>query len=506
MSKEIKLYDAIESIANERSLAIQEIVDVVCETLLTAIKRRFPEEQDLVVRLEKDRELYVARRLTVVADEDYVDEYTEIPLSEAETLTPKAQLGITIEKEVPSLRSQRIISQTARQILVQRFRDLERSHVASRYRGDIGQLLQGTVKRVDRQAGAIITLNDEVEALLPKEAMIPQQHLRGGDKVRALLLSIREENHGAQLLLSRTDPKFLEALMAIEIPEIGQGVIKIHAVARDPGSRAKVAVRSLDPRLEPVGACIGMRGARIQAVMEELHGERVDIIVWDENPAQYIINAMAPADILSIVLDEDFFRAEVIVPEDKRALAIGRSGQNVNLASKLTGWDIQVLTEAEAEAQKAAEDQAVLEDFQRHLGVEEDLAECLLAEGFYTIEEIAYVPKQELLQIKPLTEALVEQIRLKARAYLALHQDDAALRDENAQENLEENTKEYKELADLPAMQPAFLDRLAENQVNTLADLADLAIPDLLDFIDIPEETAALWIMTARRAWFPSSS
>lgn len=498
MSKEIKLYEAIESIANERSLAIKEIVDVVCETLLTAIKRRFPEEQDLVVRLEKDRELYVARRLIVVADEDYVDEYTEIPLSEAEILTPKAQLGAVVEKEVPSLRSQRIISQTARQILVQRFRDLERSHVATRYRADIGQLLQGTVKRVDRQAGAIITLNDEVEALLPKEAMIPQQHIRNGDKVRALLLGIREESHGAQLLLSRTDPKFLQALMAIEIPEIGQGVIKIQAVARDPGSRAKVAVRSLDPRLEPVGACIGMRGARIQAVMEELHGERVDVIVWDDNPAQYIINAMAPADILSIVLDEDFHHAEVIVPEDKRALAIGRGGQNVNLASKLTGWDIKVLTEAEAEVQKAAEEQAVLDDFQKHLGIEEKLAERLLAEGFYTIEEIAYVPKQELLQIKPLTEALVEQIRLKARAYLALHQDAVAV--------AAENPPEYQALADLPAMQAIFLEVLAKNNVNTLADLADLSIADLLDFIDIPEETAALWIMTARSAWFPSSS
>jgi N utilization substance protein A len=493
MSKDLKLYEAIESIANERSLAIKEIVDVVCETLLTAIKRRFPEEQDLVVRLEKDRELYVARRLKVVADHDYVDEYTQIPLSEAQALIADATIGMVIEKEVPSLRSQRIISQTARQILVQRFRDIERSHVANRYRGYLGQLLQGTVKRVDRQAGAIVTLNDEVEALLPKEAMIPQQHLRSGDKVRALLLNIREENHGAQLLLSRTDAKFLQALMAIEIPEIGQGVIKIYAAARDPGSRAKVAVRSLDPRLDPVGACIGMRGARIQAVIEELHGERVDIIVWDENPGQYIINAMAPAEIVSIFLDVDVQRAEVVVPDDKRALAIGRNGQNVNLASKLTGWEIKVLTESEAEAKKAAERQAILEDFQSHLEIDRALAQRLLAAGFYSIEEIAYVPKQELLQIKPLTEALIEQIRLKARAYLALQQQA---------ESAEEDTA----LAELPAMQPDFLELLAENGVNTLADLADLSIADLLDFIDIPEETAALWIMTARRTWFPSSS
>ncbi|MFA7387166.1 MAG: transcription termination factor NusA, partial [Thiohalobacteraceae bacterium] len=387
----------------------------------------------------------------------------------------------------------RIAAQTAKQVIVQKVREAEREQVVDAYRDRVGELVTGLVKRVER-GNVYLDLGGNAEAFVAREEMVPRESVRPGDRLRGYLREVRSEPRGPQLFITRVAPEFLIELFKIEVPEIGQGLISILGAARDPGMRAKIAVRSHDQRIDPVGACVGMRGSRVQAVSNELAGERIDIILWDDNPAQFVINAMSPAEVISIVVDEDEHSMDLAIAEDQLSQAIGRGGQNVRLASQLTGWELNVMTENEAEQKSEAETQALQQLFMEQLDVDEEIAVILVQEGFSSIEEIAYVPSAELLQVEEFDEDVVEELRGRARDVLltrAIVSEEALGANEPAED-----------LLNLEGMERELAFTLANRGVITQEDLAELAVDELMDIDDMDEERAAALIMAARAPWF----
>jgi len=492
MSKEILM--AVDAVSNEKGVDREIIFDALEAALASATRKKYGEEMDVRVAINRKTGAYdTYRRWKVFPDDSSELEFVEreLRLDDARDLDKDVQPGGYVEQPIESVPFGRILAQTAKQVIVQKVREAERAQVVDAYKDRTGTLVSGIVKRVDRN-GIYVDLGANAEAFVPREEMIPREPVRSTDRIKAFLKEVRTEPRGPQLFLSRTAPEFLIELFKLEVPEVGQGLINILGAARDPGVRAKIAVRSNDPRIDPVGACVGMRGSRVQAVSNEIAGERVDIIPYDDNAAQFVINAMAPAEVTSIVVDEDSHSMDIAVAEDKLSQAIGRGGQNIRLASELTGWELNVMSESQAEAKSESESQALRETFMKQLDVDGDVASILVQEGFSTIEEIAYVPASELSGIEEFDEEIIKELRNRARDVL-LTQAIAS----------EESLDGGAASADLVAVAGEELARkLAAKGVRTRDDLADLAVDELVEHADVDEKAAADLILEARKHWF----
>ncbi|HLT92409.1 MAG TPA: transcription termination factor NusA [Woeseiaceae bacterium] len=495
MSKEILM--VVDAVSNEKGVDKEIIFEAIEAALASATRRRHGEDIDVRVQIDRATGNYETfRRWKVFADDSTELEFPdrELRLEDALEIDPNAEPGGYVEVPMESVEFGRIAAQTAKQVIVQKVREAERQQVVEEYKDRVGELLSGLVKRVDRN-GVIIDLGGNAEGFVPRDQMVPREPVRPQDRMKALLVEVRSEPRGPQLFMTRTSPQFLIELFKIEVPEVGQGLIEILGAARDPGLRAKIAVKSNDPRIDPVGACVGMRGSRVQAVSNELAGERVDIILWDENPAQFVINAMSPAEVLSIVVDEDAHSMDIAVEEDKLSQAIGRGGQNIRLASELTGWELNVMTAADAEQKSEAETRELLELFTTQLDVDEEVAMILIQEGFSTIEEVAYVPASELLEIEEFDEDIVNELRNRAR--------DVLLTQAIVQEEKIDEAEPAEDLLSLEGMDRGLAFKLASEGVVTREDLAELAVDDLLNINeDMDQEAAAALIMKARAHWF----
>jgi N utilization substance protein A len=494
MSKDI-LYVA-DAVSNEKGVDKEIIFEAIEAALATATRKK--NGKDIEVRVDIDRETGdydTFRRWLVVEDagEGLENPLGEITLEAAQIDEPEIQPGEYVEEQIESVEFGRIAAQTAKQVIVQKVREAERARVIEAYQGREGELVMGTVKRVER-GNVYLDLGDNVEAFIPREEMIPKEAVRTGDRLRGYLKEVRAETRGPQLFVSRTAPEFLVELFKLEVPEVDQNLLEILGGARDPGSRAKISVKSLDSRLDPVGACVGMRGSRVQSVSNELAGERVDIILWDENPAQFVVNAMSPAEVTSIVVDEESHTMNIAVEEDKLAMAIGRGGQNVRLASELTGWELNVMTEKEAEERSDEENKKLLAEFKDKLDVDEEVAGILVAEGFSTIEEVAYVPEAELDSIEEFDADIVAELRNRARDYL--------LTQAIMQEEVLEDNKPAEDLLGMEGMDEALANSLAAIGVCTMEDLAEQAVDELMVIDGMDEERASALIMKAREPWF----
>ncbi|MGM0535745.1 MAG: transcription termination factor NusA [Pseudomonadota bacterium] len=495
MSKEILA--VVDAISNEKGVPREVIFEAVEAALASASRKRFEDEEASVrVHINRDTGDYETfRRWTVVEDDDFDGPDAQIKLSFAERRDPPLGLGDVVEERIENAVFGRIAAQTAKQVIVQKVREAERAEVVRLYAEREGELVAGIVKKTTRD-GLIIDLGENAEAFLPRSEMIPGERYRMNERVRALLVKVDPESRGAQLILSRTCPELIIELFSIEVPEIAEQLIEIKGAARDPGSRAKIAVKTNDRRIDPVGACVGMRGSRVQAVTTELQNERVDIVLWDDNPAQLVINAMAPADVASILVDEESHAMDVAVAEDNLAQAIGRSGQNVRLASELTGWRLNVMTEEEAEAKRDQEIDSLVEHFIQHLGIDDDVARLLVEEGFTSLEEVAYVPVEEMLEIEEFDEELIEELRARAK--------DELLNLAIASEEELDGAQPADDLLEMDGMERHLAFIMASRGIVTMEDLAEQSVDDLLDIEGIDEERAAALIMTARAPWFES--
>lgn len=492
MSKEVLL--VVESVSNEKGVPASVIFEALELALATATKKRFEDEVDLRVEINRQNGSYETfRRWTVVEEEDFDDPAHQVTVDMKQAVDAGANVGDVLEEKVESIEFGRIAAQTAKQVIVQKVREAERAQVVEAYRDRLGEIISGTVKKVTRDS-VIVDLGNNAEALLAREDIISRETFRVGARVRALLKEIRTENRGPQLILSRTAPQMLIELFRIEVPEIAEGLIEVMAASRDPGSRAKIAVRSKDKRIDPQGACIGMRGSRVQAVSGEIGGERVDIVLWDENPAQFVINAMAPAEVAAIIVDEDAHAMDIAVGEDNLAQAIGRGGQNVRLASQLTGWTLNVMTEADIQSKQQEETGDILRNFIEELDVDEELAQVLVEEGFTSLEEIAYVPMEEMLGIEGFDEDIVNELRTRAK--------DRLLTKAIATEEKLADAQPAEDLLALDGMDNELAVELAVRGVVTREDLAEQSIDDLLDIDGIDQERAGKLIMAARAHWF----
>ena len=494
MNKEMLM--VIETVSNEKGVEIDIIFEAMEAALASATKKRYGEDVEVRTSIDRETGDYDSfRQWTVFADDSDELEFPEreLRMIDAVDVDPDATPGGIVEEAIESVEFGRIAAQTAKQVIVQKVREAERLKVVEEFEERVGELLGGIVKRVDRN-GIFIDLGSNAEGFIPREAMIPREPVRPQDRLKSLLYEVRSEMRGPQLFLNRTSPQFLIELFKIEVPEVGQGLIEILGAARDPGLRAKIAVKSNDARIDPVGACVGMRGSRVQAVSNELAGERVDIILWDENPAQFVINAMSPADVTSIVADEELHSMDIAVEEDKLSQAIGRGGQNIRLASELSGWELNVMTEADAEEKSEDEAKELLEAFKEHLDVDEEVALILVQEGFSTIEEIAYVPTSELVGIEEFDDTIVEELRSRAR-------DVLLIRAISSEEKIDE-AEPAEDLLSLDGMDRALAFVLASRGVVTREDLAEQAVDELADIEDLDEERAAALIMAARAHWF----
>ncbi len=492
MSKNVLL--VVDAVSNEKGVDKETIFEAIEAALASATRKRAGEDIGVRVAIDREDGSYdTFRQWEVVDDEVEIENpAAQIPFSEAKKEHADIEIGDFIEEPMESVEFGRIAAQTAKQVIVQKVREAERAQVVEAYKPKIGELISAQVKRMERGGNAILDLGGNAEALVGREHMIPREPLRINDRVRGLLLKISEETRGPQLIVSRTAPEFLVELFKLEVPEVGQGLIEIKGAARDPGLRAKVAVQAKDKRIDPVGACVGMRGSRVQNVSNELAGERIDIVLWDENPAQFVINAMAPAEVESIVVDEDAHSMIIAVNEEKLAQAIGRGGQNVRLASELTGWTLNVMTEEEAEERHAEEGTAAVQLFQEQLDIEEDVAVVLVEEGFTTLEEVAYVPEQEMLEIEGFDEEIVEELRNRARdALLTRAIASAEHEDEDSAEGL----------MSVEGMDAETAATLMAGGIANRDDLADQAVDDVVE-LGIDEERAGELIMAARAHWF----
>ncbi len=493
MNKEILL--VVDAVSNEKGIEKEIIFEAIEAALASATKKRYGGEVEVRVAIDRETGSYSTFRCWEVLADDAEIEFPEhqLTLQEARERDPEIEVGQYIEEPLESIAFGRIAAQTAKQVIVQKVREAERAQVVEAYQDRVGELVSGIVKRSER-GGVILDLGGNAEALIAREEMIPREALRPGDRIRGYLYDVHAELRGPQLFVSRTRPELLVELFKLEVPEVGQGLIDIMAAARDPGLRAKIAVRSNDPRIDPVGACVGMRGSRVQTVSNELTGERIDIILWNENPAQFVINAMSPAEVVSIVVDEDVHSMDIAVSEEKLAQSIGRGGQNVRLAGQLTGWELNVMSEAQAEEKSEAEGQTLQKMFMEQLDVDEEVAVILAQEGFSSIEEVAYVPTGELLGIEEFDENIVEELRNRARDMLLIK----AIADEEKLGAVEP----AEDLLQMEGMDRELAYRLASAGVVTMEDLAEQSVDELKEIADVEEERAAQLIMTARAPWF----
>ena len=493
MSKEILL--VVESVSNEKGVSEDIIFEALELALATATKKRYDEGAELRVSIDKTSGEYDTFRYWDVIGDDEEIEFPEAQLlvSDAKLKNPSLEIGSRYEIPVESVEFGRIAAQTAKQVIVQKVREAERAQVVDAYRSRVGELVNGQVKKVNREA-VIVDLGNNAEAILPREVWVPRETFRIGDRLRALLEEVRPEARGPQLALTRTSRAMLIELFKIEVPEIADGVIEILGCARDPGSRAKIAVKTNDGRIDPVGACVGMRGSRVQAVSNELGNERIDIVPWDDNVAQLAINAMAPAEVVSIVVDEETGSMDIAVSEDNLAQAIGRGGQNVKLASELTGWELNIMTEEEAAEKHEAEAGSIIENFMSQLDVDEDVAIVLVEEGFTTLEEVAYVPIEEMIMIEGFDEEIVEELRSRAKNALTTL--------ELASEEELGDSAPAEDLLAMDGMDRRLAYQMAARSIVTMEDLAEQAIDDLMEIEDMTEERAGELIMTARAPWF----
>jgi N utilization substance protein A len=489
MSREILLL--VDALAHEKSVA-KEVIFIALElALASATKKRFSEDADVRVEIDRENGEYKSfRRWLVVADEAVENPAAQIALSEAQKNNGDLIEGDYVEEPLESVEFGRIGAQAAKQVILQKVREAEREQILDDFLARKEHLVTGVIKRMEK-GNAIIEVG-RIESLLPREQMIPKENLRVGDRVRAYLSRIERGGRGPQLILSRIAPEFLAKLFELEVPEIEEGLLEIRAAARDPGLRSKIAVKSNDQRLDPVGTCVGMRGSRVQAVTGELAGERVDIVLWSMEPAQFVINAMAPAEVSSIVVDEDAHSMDVVVDEEQLAQAIGRNGQNVRLASELTGWTLNILTEEEAAKKHEEEYTSTRQLFIDKLDVDEEVADILVQEGFSTLEEIAYVPISEMSEIEAFDEDTINELRKRARAALLT---EAIAKEEKVEEASED-------LLTMEGMDEATAHMLAAKGVSTMEDLADLAVDDLVELTNMDAERAKQLIMTARAPWF----
>ena len=495
MSKEILL--VVDAVSNEKALPRESIFEAMETALETATKKKY--EGEILVRVSIDRatgEFGTFRRWLVVDESETPMEnpYAEISLAAAQYEDAELNVGDYVEDQIESVKFDRVTTQTAKQVIVQKIREAERGLIVDAYQEQIGEIITGVVKKASRDS-VILDLGNNAEAIIYRDDMLPRESFRPGDRIRGLLYEIKPEARGAQLFVSRTKPEMLIELFRVEVPEIGEEMLEIKGAARDPGSRAKISVKSNDKRIDPVGACVGMRGSRVQAVSGELGGERVDIVLYDDNPAQYVINAMAPAEVASIIVDEDKNTMDIAVEEGNLAMAIGRSGQNIRLASQLTGWELNVMTVADMNEKHQAENDKVLTLFTDKLDLDEDFALMLVEEGFTSLEEIAYVPVAEMLDIDGMDEDIVEELRERAKAAITTQ----AL----ASEETLEGAEPAEDLLNLPGLERHLAFVLASRGITTLEHLAEQGVDEISDIEELDETKAGELIMAARNiCWF----
>ena len=513
MSREI--LNVVEAVSNEKGVPAEIIFEAIEAALASATRKRHGDDIDVRVSIDRDTGDYETFRRWEVVDTAHMvmsedelpeldeDDEAELPrVFDSQRMVREGdeangvratQVGSYIEQPIESVAFGRIAAQTAKQVIVQKVREAERAQVVEAYQDRIGELVMGVVKRMER-GNVILDLGANAEAVVLREELIPRELVRPGDRMRGYLRDVRPEPRGPQLFVSRTAPELMVELFRLEVPEIGENLIEVMGCARDPGLRAKIGVRTTVPRIDPVGACVGMRGSRVQAVSNELAGERVDIILWDENPAQYVINAMSPAEVLSIVVDEDSHAMDVAVAEEQLSQAIGRGGQNVRLASQLSGWDLNVMTEAQAAEKNEQELERTQKLFMEHLDVDEEVANILMAEGFTSIEEVAYVDEHEMAEIEEFDDDIALELQSRAR--------DVLLTREIATEEGLTDQAPAEDLLGLEGMDEALATNLARHGIVTREDLAELAVDDMKELTDIEDDRAAALIMEARKIWF----
>jgi N utilization substance protein A len=497
-NKEILL--VVDAVSNEKGVNKEIIFGALEVALASAAKKRYPGESDVRVTINRRTGNYETfRRWLVVADAARIENpERQIALSDAWRIRADAQDGEFVETLLENADfGGRIAAQTAKQVIVQKVRDAERAQIVDAYLHRKGDLISGAVKRLER-GDVIVDVGNSVEAKLSREEMIPRESFRIGERVRGYLKDVRAESRGPQLFISRSAPEFLVALFTLEVPEINQGIIEIKGTARDPGSRAKIAVKSKDTRIDPIGACVGMRGARVQSVTNELSNERVDIVQWDDDPVRFVMNAMSPAEVESVIVDEDTHSMDIIVADEKQlAQAIGKSGQNVQLASRLTDWTLNVMTRDQAQARRGQEDETLLRMFMDQLDVDEDIASILAREGFASLEEVAYVPTHEMMEIAEFDAEIIEELRGRAR--------DVLLTRAIAAEERLGNARPADDLLHMDGMDEELAFTLAGSGIATMDDLAELSVDDLNEIAGLSDERAAKLIMTARAPWFSKS-
>ena len=492
MNKEI--LTVIETVCNEKSLDRDDIIGALEAALAAVVRRNHGHDYNIRVDMNRESgECRTFRRWLVMDDEDpeFESPNYQILISQVQEKQPGAKVGEYIEEEMDGGFFGRIAAHTAKQVIVQKMGEAERARVVNLYKDEIGGLVMGIVKR-DEKAGVFIDLGDNAEGFIAREQLIMRETCRPGDRIRAYLSGVSDDHYGSQLVLSRTCPEFLIELFKLEVPEIGQGLIEIMGAARDPGLRAKISVRSNDPRLDPIGACVGMRGSRVQAVSNELAGERIDIILWDENPAEYVINAMSPAVAVSIVVDEDKHSMDLAIEESKLSQAIGRGGQNIKLASQLTGWELNALTENQAEEKSEQEVQNLQKLFRESLDVDEEVAAILVQEGFSSIEEIAYVPTDELLRIEEFDKDIVDELRGRAGDVLL----GMAIEDDS------KKPVPRGDLLTIDGVDEALVQKLNAAGIGTIESLAEQGVEDLMEIEGMDRKKAAALITAARAPWF----
>lgn len=489
MSREILLL--VDVLAREKNVGKDIVFTALELALASATKKRIHDEADVRVVVDRETGDFESfRRWEVVADEDFLNETQQIPLSDAQKQDPDVEVGDFLEEALEPIDFGRIGAQAAKQVILQKIRDAERDQILNDFLDRKEHLVTGTIKRMER--GNAIIEAGKIEAVLPRDQMIPRENLRVGDRVKAFLLRVDRAARGQQLILSRTAPEFIVKLFEMEVPEVEDGLLEIKAAARDPGMRAKIAVKSNDQRIDPIGTCVGMRGMRVTAVTNELAGERVDIVLWSPDPAQFVVSALAPAEVVSVVVDEDKHSMDVVVDEANLAIAIGRGGQNVRLASEMTGWTINLMTEEESQTRVEAESAAIRVLFMEKLDVDEEVANILIAEGFSTLEEVAYVPLHEMLEIDAFDENTVQELRERARNVLLTE----------AIQTEEQLGEVAEDLLALDGMDKTLASRLAAKGIKTRDDLADLAVDELTEITGIDAERAKQLITTARAHWF----
>jgi len=490
-----ELLQVADTVARDKGIDRDEVLLAMEQAIQKAGRSKYGQEYDIRAEIDRKNGEIRLMRFREVAD-PVENEATQIPLAQAKHLNPEAEVGDFITDPLPPIDFGRIAAQTAKQVIVQKVRDAERQRQFNEYKDRVGEIVNGLVKRVE--FGNVIVDLGRAEAILRRDELLPRESFRQGERVRAYIYDVRQEVRGPQIFLSRTHPQFMAKLFAQEVPEIYDGIIEIRAVARDPGSRAKIAVISNDSGIDPVGACVGMRGSRVQAVVAELQGEKIDIIPWSQDPATFVVNALAPAEVAKVVMDEEQRRIEVVVPDDQLSLAIGRRGQNVRLASQLTGWDIDILTEAEESERRQEEFRSRSKMFIDALDVDDVIAHLLVTEGFTSVEEVAFVPINDLAGIEGFDETVASELQQRARVFL-----------EEQNKVLEARRKELgvsDEIAALEGVSPALLVAVGEKGVKTLDDLADLAGDELIEMAGAtaklePEQANAI-IMAARAHWF----